>query len=226
MHENRRGRPLRWPAAGILLAAASITARSEPRPIDGRSAAVLVVADGCPEVDLHGGGTLVTGDRVVTSAHVVAGSTAVEVWRGAIHERARVVALDPSADLAVLAVTPIFAGTAPLGTVAGPVERGIVVVVRDGRPMAIPVVVKRAILLTTEDIYLGATVDRDAFEIEADIEPGDSGAAVLVGGRTVAVVFARNRHVQNLAYALDPGPIRGALGNTETISTGHCSLVG
>jgi len=217
------GRPL---ATAVLLLTGAVATGPEPSVRgDAGQSAVQVVADGCPDIDAYGSGTMVAPGRVLTSAHVLAGSTAVTVRRGEVSVAATVVAFDPIADLAVLAVEPSVARVVPLGTaLAG--DHGVVVAVRAGRLTALPVEVRRAIILQTSDIYRDGVHDRDAFELQADIAPGDSGAAVLVRGRVAAVVFARDRQVPRLAYGLDPAPIVGRIGNVSPVATGSCAPLG
>jgi S1-C subfamily serine protease len=195
------------------------------RPADGRAAAVQVTADGCPDIDTHGGGTMVAAGRVLTAAHVVAGATSVTVTRAARSSPAMVVVLDPIHDLAVLAVDPSIAPVAPIDR-ANAGDRGIVMVVRAGVVATLDVQIRRLITLQTEDIYLDGTHDRDAVELDADIEPGDSGASVLVRGRAVAVVFARDRQVPHTGFGLDPQPIVEHLADVATVPTGACARVG
>ena len=210
-------------AAGGLTGAART---GSPRtPADGRSAAVQVTADGCPDVDAHGGGTIVAPGRVLTSAHVVAGSSSVTVALGGRETAAIVVALDPVNDLAVLAVDRAFSPAAGLGR-ARVADRGVVMVMRAGQVTPLAVTVRRLITLQTEDIYLAGVHDRDAVELEADIEPGDSGSGVLVRGRVVAVVFARDRTSPHTAYGLDPQPVVEHIGDHAAVSTGTCARVG
>jgi S1-C subfamily serine protease len=128
-------------------------------------------------------------------------------------------------DLAVLAVAPGTAPVAPIG-IATAGSHGIVATARDGAPATVPVVVRRLVTLQTEDIYLDGVHDRDAFELDADIEPGDSGAAVLVDGRVVGIVFARDRQAAHTAYGLVPTPILDQLHAADAVPTGACARVG
>jgi putative serine protease PepD len=129
------------------------------------------------------------GGTALTAAHVVRGREAVTVGR----RRARVLRVDRRLDVAVLAV-PGLRGSAPRRAAARAGER-------------ITVRVPRATLQGTVRRLIVAHVSgqtRPALELDAAIEPGDSGAPVLDGrGRLLGVVFAEASDRANLAYAVD-----------------------
>ena len=67
------------------------------------AAAIDVRANGCGPRIGFGSGTVINGGDIVTAAHVVAGSTSVEVIDGnGARAPAKVVLFDPDLDLAVL----------------------------------------------------------------------------------------------------------------------------
>ena len=61
------------------------------------------LAPSCQKV-LEGSGFVIAPDRVMTNAHVVAGSSSVQVYASGNPLDATVVSYDPSVDIAILAV--------------------------------------------------------------------------------------------------------------------------
>lgn len=161
------------------------------------AAAVTVRATGCRQGEvLTGSGSVVgEGGLVVTVAHVVAGSTAVSVIDAEGREHtAAVVGLDTVNDLAVLAVEGFDATPLPLGTLAAGGQAVFVVHDAAGRATARTAAVVRRADLSMADLYGQGTHVRPGFEIDAVVEPGDSGAVLVDDeGQAGAVVFATSR---------------------------------
>ncbi len=169
------------------------------------ASAVRVEAQGCGPRTRLGTGTTIDDGVVITAAHVVAGADRVHVIGGdGRRALADVVAFDPRLDIAAIrpdspVATPINLRSEPAA--AGDV--GVVVVAGDDGVMeAVPVTVLRTVDVRTTDIYLDADVQRPGFEIEASIEPGDSGAMVHLPGGASGVVWARSTLVADRAWAV------------------------
>jgi S1-C subfamily serine protease len=166
------------------------------------ASAVRVEAEGCSDRPFVGGGSFIASDRVVTVAHVVAGSSEVDVVLpdGSEHE-ATVVAIDRSKDLAVLAVradvAPLRSGSMRHGT------RGSFGVWRVDRFVPQSFVAAEGRVIDTDDIDHIGSGDRRGYIVEAHIDPGDSGSVLVAGGVAVAVVFARSTTDPGRAYATD-----------------------
>ena len=144
-------------------------------------------------------------DIVLTSAHVVKGADQVTVIGGRRNTAARIVAFHPEMDLAYLAVDATLGNAVGLDS-ATPAERlvgktGVAYVFRDGQINAIPVHITNDMLIRTEDIY-GQT-SRFGFELDADIQRGDSGGAIVVDGRVVGVLWATSQAVDQRAYGIN-----------------------
>lgn len=196
----RRAGPL------VALVAGLLTTGCAPDP---PTAIVGIVVLGCPPGRETGSGALVDDAIVLTSAHTLRGAGSVSVTRGDASVDAEIVGFDPDVDLAYLRVD--LPGARPLDVDSSAVEpgdSGRAWVVRQGVPVPIDVTIERRIRLRTEDIYVEGETDRPAFELTADIEPGDSGGPVVVDGRVIGVVWARSREAPGRAYAIDPD--RGA----------------
>lgn len=200
---------------------------------DALRAALSVHAAGCSPSDDIGSGSMIDADLAVTAAHVVAGATDVRVaGADGAQQPADVVMFDPELDLAVLRTSrPI--GT-PLGT-AAPAEtddRGVIVTFRgtDGERGAVVsrVRVVRTVSIDTTDIYLERDVTRPGFEVNAEVEPGDSGAVVvLTGGLAGGMIWAKSTQRDDRAWAIDLPPelhddgVRASL--IDQVDTGVCT---
>ncbi|MGF1517194.1 MAG: trypsin-like peptidase domain-containing protein [Nodosilinea sp.] len=155
---------------------------------------------------------MLADDTVVTTAHTVAGADAiVVVGADGVRHDAALVGFDPNADLAVLAVDDLDVEPLPLG----PADRGAAGWVLAWHPdvgmHTEPMTVTKEIRVTIEDIYIDRIVHRDAIEIAADIEHGDSGAAVVSDdGTVVGVVYATSRE-RAAGFAVDDGEVAAAL---------------
>ncbi len=165
----------------------------------------IVVSDSCRPGLETGSGALVAPGLVLTSAHVLAGAGSFQVVRDGQSLPGSVVGFDPEMDLAYVAVDGLdgvpFVVTSE-GVDAG--DRGIAYTVRDGVRVEVPVVVARRVNISTEDVYAQGETVRPGFELVADIRTGDSGAAVVIGGKLVGVVWARSRQTDQRAWAIDP----------------------
>lgn len=196
-------------AAVVVLAAVLAGCAGDPP-----SAVVGLQVVGCsphPEigsgmfVDVNGIGGI-DEPLVLTSAHVVKGARDITVTRGGARGTATIVAFDPDMDLAYLAVDGIgtrFPWSVDSDAVVGG-ERGVAYVVRDGEAVSLPVTVARRVQIRTEDVYIEGETMRPGYELAVDIDAGDSGAAVVVDGKVVGVVWARSRRDSERAYAIDP----------------------
>ncbi len=169
---------------------------------------------------------------VVTAAHVVAGAESIEVvatdGRRADGE---IVLFDPELDLAVIRTdVPVGEPLAARADAAEAGEIGIVVLPRMTQgdmlvEIADVTVVRKATIRTT-DIYLDAKVERAGFEIEGSIDPGDSGAMVVLPGGGVGIVWARSNVDARRAWAIDlPAPLVDgrAAALTTAVDVGPCT---
>ena len=189
---------------------------SEPLTADEPAAVAAAVdlrADGCGPRVGFGTGSLIDSDLVVTVAHVVAGAESVEViaTSGDLSP-ADVVYFDPDLDLAMVRVeVPLGTPLAPRQEKAEAGESGILVLPRLVAGVmeveVADVTVLRAANIHTTDIYLEDEVVRAGFEIEGLIDPGDSGAMVVLPGGGTGIVWARSNQRENRAWAVDLPPV-------------------
>ncbi|MEI2637926.1 MAG: MarP family serine protease [Microthrixaceae bacterium] len=185
---------------------------------------VRVEAPACNKIQ-SGSGFYVAPNMVMTNAHVVAGSTDTVVQDVNGDELpATVIHFDPNVDLAVLVVN----SDRPPLPVADPTEgnQGLVMGFPGGGPFdPSPFQVAQRVRATGYDIYDSQRVERDLLILSSDLQPGDSGSAVLRSdGAVVGVAVAIAPDRPSVAYALDATEIRNIMRATDpsTADTGPC----
>ena len=153
---------------------------------------------------------------LVTNAHVVAG---IEVPRALLKDReipARVVAFDPVADLAVLAVDELLPDPLPLADAIPGTVVALFGYDHAGSLSVRPARINQAILATGKDIYGEQASGRPALIVDAWVETGFSGGPVVdQKGRVVGVVFSRARGGLPVAYAIQVSELRDLLDKVE-----------
>jgi S1-C subfamily serine protease len=148
--------------------------------------------------------------RVVTVAHVLESGHPLAVRDGAgALRRARVVRVDPAADLALVAVSGLAAPR--LREAAAGESDAHLLVRRGGRATSLPAEVRRRITATVRRPGLPPRV-RPALELRVRVAPGDSGAPVLDRhGALAGVIFARASSGRDSAYAVDADAVSALL---------------
>lgn len=186
-------------------------------------------AEACDRV-LEGSGFVMSQNRVMTNAHVVAGVTEPTVLvPGGERLRGQVVYFDPRTDVAVVAVSGL---DRPALEFANNVARGDDAVVL-GYPNNGPLTgtsarVRGQHVLLGEDIYGAERVEREVISIRSQVRPGNSGGPLMaLDGRVYGVIFAASLSDPDTGYALSAGAVAQALetGRTadEAVSTGGCA---
>jgi S1-C subfamily serine protease len=176
-----------------------------------------------------GSGFVISKDRIVTNAHVVAGvqQPVIEAPNGQTLD-GRVVYFDPDNDLAVISVSGLGAPTLALSDALGVGNKAVI----DGYPYGGPFTTGGAQILakseeSVENIYSSKRTIRELYTVAADIEPGNSGGPLLSeDGRIAGIVFAKSSDDPNLGYAmtdtlLDP-LVQHASMMTSAVSSGSC----
>ncbi|WP_165849832.1 acid resistance serine protease MarP [Mycobacterium uberis] len=186
------------------------------------------VASSCQKV-LEGTGFVISPDRVMTNAHVVAGSNGVQVYASGNPFDATVVSYDPLVDIAILAVPHLPPG--PLLFDDTEAKPGTNVVVLGypggGNFTATPARIRQAIKLTGPDIYRDPTlVTRGVYTIRATVEQGNSGGPLIgTNGRVLGVVFGAAVDDPDTGFVLTVEEVYGQLskiGETQAVATGAC----
>ncbi|MDH3706281.1 MAG: trypsin-like peptidase domain-containing protein [Acidimicrobiia bacterium] len=166
---------------------------------NAESHGVAIEAEGCGPVPRTSAGTVVGPGLVLTAAHPVVGADRIVVDHQGQLVEATVAEADPALDLAVLRVPDLGAPApdrATLSTGANAAYRG-------GDGASVSFSVARQVDITFADIYGQGSTTRPGYELEADVEPGDSGAGLLVDGRLGGVVFAASTRAPGRGWATD-----------------------
>ncbi len=188
---------------------------------------IRAIAVGCQKV-LEGSGFVISPDRVMTTAHVVAGANTVSVEASGNPYDATVVSYDPSVDIAILSVANLPPG--PLAFASAPVTSGTDALVMGypggGGFVATPARVREVIQLSGPDIYRTTTVNREVYTIRANVDPGSAGGPLIdLSGQVLGVVFGGAVADPDTGFALTAKEVASQLadiGSTTPVSTGAC----
>lgn len=173
-----------------------------------------------------GSGFVVADDLVITNAHVVAGEPTTEIERSDGKTlSAIVVAFDAESDLALLRVKNLDRAALPVGS-PNRGDAGGVFGHPEGGPLRVaPFEVARLAEAIGKDIYDTAIARRDVLEIAADLQHGDSGAALVdINGDVVGVAFAISTDQDGVAYALATTEVKAIMATPHEaqVDTGPC----
>ncbi|MGD0085028.1 MAG: MarP family serine protease, partial [Acidimicrobiales bacterium] len=223
------------PYLGILQQAGPVAMPGSPLvrlAVDaaGRST-VQIQSVGCGNVIVEGSGFVVAPGLVVTNAHVVAGARTITEYDDVQSERATAVLFDPNYDLAVLRVPDLT--VPPLKLDGGYVGRGTEAAVLGypgGGPFdAQPAGVTMRFDPESPNIYGTANVQREIYELDALVRPGNSGGPLVEPhGLVIGVVFSRDSNNSNIGFALASPGVLQRVHEAEarpvgaSVSTGAC----
>jgi S1-C subfamily serine protease len=199
-----------------------------------KSVASTVRIDGIAEscsAALVGTGFIVSPERVITNAHVVAGvkEPVITLFNSPNQLGGRVIAIDREKDIAIIFVPGL---TGEKLTFIGPVtpnEIGFVVGYPNGGNLrTMPVSVTSEFESIGKDIDGNGEIRREVIVFGGDVKPGNSGGPLLnEQGQVLGVVFAADAENKNTGYALAPSEISKLISETtskiESISTGSCA---
>jgi S1-C subfamily serine protease len=188
---------------------------------------VHAIAPSCQKV-LEGSGFVLSPDRVMTNAHVVAGADTVSVAVNGNPYDATVVSYDPSVDIAILAAPNLPAQ--PLAFADAAAKTGTDALVMGypggGDFQATPARIRETIQLSGPDIYRNATVTREVYTVRATVEQGNSGGPMIdMNGRVLGVVFGAAVDDNDTGFVLTAKEVAGQLariGDTQAVPTGTC----
>lgn len=207
---------------------------AESRGVRGAADSVVRIAAAVPEcrgplAANTGSGWVSAPERVVTNAHVVAGSDDVAVQVGGRELAATVVAFDPDLDVAVLHVPGLRAEPLPRSAALASSTPVAVAGYPGGGPYTVTSGrVRGTINAQGDDIYGSTGVTREVYALRAHAEPGNSGGPVLTeAGEVAGTVFAVSLADPETAYALTNSQttalIDGAASATGEVSTQGCA---
>ncbi|PPJ07624.1 MarP family serine protease [Nocardia cyriacigeorgica] len=188
------------------------------------------VAPSCQRA-LEGSGFVISHERVMTNAHVVAGTTSVTVDTATGPLEAEVVLFDPSTDVAVLSVPGLTAPEIP--EAAAPARSGDSAIVLGypggGRYTASAARVRETLDLTGPTIYRDGTIEREVYTVRGQVRAGNSGGPLVdTEGNVLGVVFGAAVTDDDTGYVLTLQEVRRQLdaadGSNSPVATGPCVL--
>lgn len=206
-------------------------------PVVARArASVLKVRGKAPSCQraLEGTGFVIGEERVMTNAHVVAGTDEVSVEvpgrGGATTRSARVVYYDEAVDVAVLAVPGLTARPLPFNDAGARSGDNAVALgyPLDGPFSSSPAKIRQRIQLRGPNIYESETVTRDVYTIRGNVRSGNSGGPLVnPSGQVIGVVFGAAVDQSDTGFVLTADQVRAALEASPTasarVSTGSCA---
>ncbi|MEO9137958.1 MAG: MarP family serine protease [Jatrophihabitans sp.] len=184
---------------------------------------------------IEGSGFVYAPHRVLTNAHVVAGTRSVQVVARDASGRVRtvkatVVVFDPNRDVAVLDVSGLDAPPLAFATVDAKQGSPAVVI---GYPQDGPYTVRSArvrsqITVRGSNIYGNGEIRREIYSVRAVIRSGNSGGPLLgYDGRVLGMVFATALDSSDTGFVLTKNEIDGRAAEgrqrTAAVGTGACT---
>lgn len=189
------------------------------------ASAIKVQGESCSMVQ-SGSGFSVGAGLWVTNAHVVAGTSEVNLTtaRGA-NGTGRTVMFDPELDLAIVHSAEVDAPALDLADDAAGAQGLVLGFPGGGEFDPSPFLVGDEITATGYDIYDRSLVRRHLLVLASELQPGDSGSAVVdADGAVVGVAVAVAPDRPGVAYALDATDVTERLSDarSEPVDTGPC----
>ena len=233
-----RAQPAAAPANDVLAGLVDLLGRLVPLPppaVNGApqsvvsqvSASTVKVSGLACGRRLSGSGFSPAPDTIVTNAHVVAGTTNVQVLRPDGRSlSASVRVFDPDRDLAVLSVPGL--GQPSLGLASAVTGETGAVFGHPGGQVPLEVSSARVVRRVTADlgdIYDGPAGPRQILVLSSDLEPGDSGAPLVnSSGRVIGVAFATATLRRSTAFAVASEELAPVLAQPRrsAVGTGPC----
>jgi len=190
---------------------------------------VKVEGHGCGGV-VEGSGFVVSPGIVVTNAHVIAGVSKPSVVDTNGSYRATPIWFDASEDLAVLEVDRLSDPALTINTsdLSGGDSAVVLGFPGGGSLTADKAVVIDQVKAVGRDIYNRGVVVRTIYELQADIEPGNSGGPLIGSDGSVAgIVFAKGVSQTNIGYSLVASEIKESIDKAEQqkspVTVGSCA---
>ena len=195
---------------------------------------VQVAGTGCGVIQ-EGSGFVVAPGLVVTNAHVVAGIATPFVIDSAGRHATSVALFDPRLDIAVLRVHGLTDAVLPVdSSVVARGTTGVVLGFPGGGPLTPRKAgVAAAFQAVGLDIYGSSQTTREIYQLDAVVQPGNSGGPLVASGdpgvadgTVIGVVFARSTSNVNVGYALAmpavSADVAHARAKNQTVGTGGC----
>jgi S1-C subfamily serine protease len=190
---------------------------------------VLGTAPSCSR-RIEGSGFVYANERVMTNAHVVAGTREVAVEVDGERLGGKVVVYDPERDLAVVYVPGLQAPVMPFVPKAAATGASAIVLgyPQDGPYDAQSARVRDVGKITGPDIYDSGDVTREIYTIKSLVRSGNSGGPLITPtGQVLGVIFAAAADDKNTGFALtasEAAPVAEAgINRTRGVSTNDCA---
>jgi S1-C subfamily serine protease len=218
----------------------NVRAVPAPNPLLARSAIVLSsqrsvvkIEGSAPSCDrrIEGSGFAFAPDRVLTNAHVVAGTRSISIETQNHQELAGTVVLfDPERDLAVIRVPGLSTPTMSFASSKAKTDADAIVLgyPLDGPFDAEPARVRDVRPIQGPDIYNNDTVTREIYTIRGLVRSGNSGGPLISSnGSVLGVVFAAAADDPEVGFALtaaEAAPdVQAGRNATDHVNTGSCT---
>lgn len=194
-----------------------------------RMSVVRLKGQGCGGI-VSGSGFVVDTDLIATNAHVIAGIKNPYVQDANGNHRGQVIWFDPDLDFAVLRVDDLAGEPLELaeGTAAASTAAAVLGYPGGGDFTVGPAVILRELKAVGRNIYGEGRTLRDIYEVQAEINQGNSGGP-LIGqdGRVLGMVFAESTSYNGVGYALTTDRIQteldAAIVRDRPVGTGRCT---
>ncbi|MEU6645063.1 MarP family serine protease [Saccharomonospora sp. NPDC046836] len=202
------------------------------RVVRGMQDSVLKIRGVAPSCSrsLEGSGFVIAPERVMTNAHVVAGTDEVAVETVDGQESAQVVLYDPETDVAILAVPGLTARALTLTDQSAQEGDDAIALgyPLDGPYTASALRVRQRINLQGPDIYDANTVQRDVYTVRGQVRSGNSGGPMISPeGRVTGVVFGASVEDPETGFVLTADEVRDEVASAPRldaeVSTGPCT---
>ncbi|MEU4618441.1 MarP family serine protease [Actinoplanes sp. NPDC023801] len=212
--------------------AAPDQALAKSKVVTASKSSVLKILGSAPSCSrrIEGTGFVYAKERVMTNAHVVAGTREVVVESGGREVEGKVVVYDPKRDLAVLYVPGLKAPV--MSFVGKEAATGASAIVlgypQDGPYNAQSARIRDVGDITGPDIYESGDVTREIYTIKSLVRSGNSGGPLIdPNGGVLGVIFAAAADDKNVGFALTADEVAGVAqagrANTQEVRTGECA---
>jgi S1-C subfamily serine protease len=190
---------------------------------------VKIEGQGCGGI-VEGSGFVVANGFVVTNAHVIAGITTPYIVDSNGTRKATAVWFNPNLDLAVLSASNLAGKPLQLNGTEEPkgTPAAVLGYPGGGRFSAKPAAILDTFTATGRNIYDQGDIQRQVYEVRAEIIPGNSGGPLIAkDGSVIGVVFAESTTYDKVGYTLTTkaasNDISQAVSRNRKVGTGSCT---